>query len=306
MNLLHRPKKWVKAQTPDDPEFEVKDARVTDLLILVMGATGAGKSTFVNLLPIDEPKASVGGGPESHTQFVRAYHLPDSEFPGNRIFLVDTPGFADSNLTASEIVRRISVWLAKSYTSDMKVAGVIYCHSILEPRWSSSTQENFELFKTLCGPSAARKTVIVTTKWDVPRDVESFKDSQRKFKETCWKDIIHQGADVHRSMNTEKDARDTIDCLLYKNAYYDPLQIQKELVDRNLSLYKTGVANTLFLQVLERLKIYKERAAALREKGGNPDELSRVEREIKELTNQLKSQAVTIPRKLLLLVAAFL
>ncbi|KAG6827309.1 hypothetical protein H0H92_012381 [Tricholoma furcatifolium] len=272
----------------------------------VMGATGAGKSTFVNLLPIKEPKASVGGGAQSHTQFVRAYHLPDSEFPDNRIFLVDTPGFDDSGLTASEIVRRISVWLANSYTSDMKVAGVIYCHSILEPRWSSSTQKNFELFKRLCGPSAARKTVIVTTKWDVPRDVESCKDSQREFEKTCWKNIIDNGAVVHRSMNTEEHARDTIDCLLCKNAYYDPLQIQKELVDQNLSLDRTGVANMLFLELLERLKFYKEQVEALREKGGNHDDLSAAEREIKELTNQLKSQAVTIPRKLLLLVAAFL
>ncbi|KAG6908929.1 hypothetical protein DXG01_002708 [Tephrocybe rancida] len=266
-----------------------------------MGPTGAGKSTFINKV-FDCEKASVDTGPDSHTRVVASYHLPDSEFPNNRIFLVDTPGFDDSTLPPSEVVRHISIWLANSYSARMKVAGVIYCYNIMDTRWSGSAQENFKLFEMLCGPAAVRKTVIVTTRWNVPKDIAPLEKMEDKLKKTHWKSIITDGAAVHR----DKDGyRDTIDYLLVKNAYYDPLQIQEELVDRNKSVYESGVANMLFIQLQQSLERHKEKVTKLKESGGPQDAIDIAEAEVKANAEALKKFAVTLPRKIILLLASF-
>lgn len=57
--------------------------------IVVVGATGVGKSTTLNALLGDE-QAKVGYGPDPETQFIQCYMLNDY------IRLWDTPGFGDS------------------------------------------------------------------------------------------------------------------------------------------------------------------------------------------------------------------
>lgn len=41
--------------------------------------------------------------------------VPSGDIEGRRVVIVDTPGFDDTYIDDSEILRRIAVWLATSY-----------------------------------------------------------------------------------------------------------------------------------------------------------------------------------------------
>ncbi|KAI0766712.1 hypothetical protein BC629DRAFT_1737431 [Irpex lacteus] len=82
-----------------------------DTLILVMGMTGAGKTTFIN-------KASgsnlvVGGGLESCTSEVQA--ADSFLLDGRVVTLIDSPGFDDTHRSEAEILREVTGFLAKTY-----------------------------------------------------------------------------------------------------------------------------------------------------------------------------------------------
>ncbi|KAG6848901.1 hypothetical protein H0H93_012972 [Arthromyces matolae] len=300
---LRRNKKWHQETKIEDDFF--KDPKKSDLIIIVMGATGSGKSSFINLLFPGKDVAPVGKGLASHTQMVTAYHLPDPEFPNNRIILVDTPGFDDSKGDDWEILRRIGVWLASSYEASMKVAGIVYCHDIGATRWSGGIKKTFDTFTGICGPAAARKVVLLTTMWDrFTEDAqENLEAHEAELESSFWLEMIQQKAVIHRNKRTAGSAQDTIDYLLNKNAYYDPLRLQKELVDKNQSLSKTAAGRNL-LSALDRLAgDHRNEVIRYREEGGNSQRILTIEGEIAKIIADAKqrfAETIKLPKMLVL------
>ncbi|KAG6848910.1 hypothetical protein H0H93_012906 [Arthromyces matolae] len=258
--------KWRKELTSGD--VFLQDPKPSDLVIAIMGATGAGKSTFINTL-LGEQVAPVGHTLRSHTAFVQAYTYNDPQFPKNRIVMVDTPGFDDTSLSDREILRRIGVWLAQSYDARMKMAGVIYLHDISAKRWQGSTARNFEVFERLCGQAAARKVVLVTTMWDQLVSKAVGEKREEELKMQYWKGMIENGSAVHRGSLEQMSAQDTVDFLLAKEATY-PLQIQKELGEVNKTLQDTEAVRHLSEALEALLKTREESAPLLREGTGDP------------------------------------
>ncbi|KAJ2916075.1 hypothetical protein MD484_g4342, partial [Candolleomyces efflorescens] len=145
-----------------------------------MGQTGSGKSTFVNnVLKIhhgaDGQNAPTSDGFKSCTVQLAHYIVPllpewqtqyklDAE---RRVVLVDTPGFDDTSVSDSEILRRIAVWLAASYNLDMKVAGIVYVHPIYPNRMTRNDCSNVKVFRNICGEGGLSKVVLATTRWDI-------------------------------------------------------------------------------------------------------------------------------------------
>ncbi|TFK18528.1 hypothetical protein FA15DRAFT_760568 [Coprinopsis marcescibilis] len=98
------------------------EAQAMDLLILIMGISGAGKSSFINAFGIAE------GGPAKvghtlrpctsgiHTYVIRLSDELASEYKGaldsRRVVLVDTPGF-DTGAGDSKALAQITKWVAK-------------------------------------------------------------------------------------------------------------------------------------------------------------------------------------------------
>lgn len=84
---------------------------------------------------------------------------------GVRIWLIDTPGFDDTNRSDTVVLGDIAFWLANAYSRNMQLAGIIYLHRITDVRMQGSALRNLRMFKELCGRDELRAVILATTHW---------------------------------------------------------------------------------------------------------------------------------------------
>lgn len=65
--------------------------------------------------------------------------------------LIDTPGFDDTHKSDADILQKLSVWLAASYSARTKLTGIIYLHRVSDNRMQGTALMNLGMFKKLCG-----------------------------------------------------------------------------------------------------------------------------------------------------------
>ncbi|OJA17375.1 hypothetical protein AZE42_03889 [Rhizopogon vesiculosus] len=87
----------------------------TETLSSVMGATGSGKSTFIN--KASGSSLPVGRGLESCTSEVRTSR--PFVVSGRVVTLIDTPGFDDTTRSDTDILSMIAAYLSKTYVPSL-------------------------------------------------------------------------------------------------------------------------------------------------------------------------------------------
>ncbi|KAH7925958.1 P-loop containing nucleoside triphosphate hydrolase protein [Leucogyrophana mollusca] len=213
----------------------MKDGREDDIIIPILGRTGVGKSSFVNIA-VGREAARVGHDLESCTAMLQHIIIPCPGEPTRRIVFVDTPGFDDTNIDDAEILRRIGVWLAQSYHDRTKVTGVIYLHDISQARVPTS-RKTLQMLHKLCGDAAMKNVALTTTKWgDVPP--MTGEKNEKELCENSWGEMIEQGSQVGRFDGTVESAWDLVELVLQNPPL--ALQIQKELVDLKRRFHETA------------------------------------------------------------------
>jgi GTP-binding protein EngB required for normal cell division len=170
-----------------------------DIMILVLGATGAGKSFFINTV-LGEEKMEVGSDLAPCTTEIGTGYLETIEgYPflkDYRIVLVDTPGFNDRFVEDFEILEKIVTWLRKSYKEGSKLGGVIYLHDITTPRFDNAARRSLQIIQRLCGDGRLDNVVLATTKWGLRTPTSE--DLQTELIIDYWKPLIEKGARVRR------------------------------------------------------------------------------------------------------------
>ncbi|KAH8092659.1 P-loop containing nucleoside triphosphate hydrolase protein [Cristinia sonorae] len=260
------------------------------LLIAVMGATGAGKSTFINLASGSQLK--VGYGLESCTSDVEV--STSLVLNGRLVTLIDTPGFDDTVKSEAEILRLIADFLAATYEGGRKLNGVIFIHRISDYRMSGVARKNFRLFRKLCGDDALKNVVIATNMWgDVTEEVGAAREKELAESELFFKPALEKGSKMLRHDNTADSAKRIIQ--EFVGTVPEVLSIQREVVDEKKTVAETTAGMDLQAELEKQLSRHKEELEGIkREMAGLMEEKDMAHHEeIKELTdalNEVRSQ----------------
>ncbi|KAK3353303.1 hypothetical protein B0T25DRAFT_207900 [Lasiosphaeria hispida] len=184
----------------DDFSEDEEDDDVTltpdDTVVAVMGVTGVGKSNFISHF---NGKAKVGRKLKSKTSKIGVF---EASIDGHGIYLVDTPGFDDTNLSDIEVLRKLALWLTDTDKRNVHLAGIVYLHRISDLRMNGSAMKNLRMFRKLCGPEALSHVVLATTMWDTV----SKRSGEKRLKELrtnpdYWAGMIKEGSKIFRQDN---------------------------------------------------------------------------------------------------------
>ncbi|KAF9781313.1 P-loop containing nucleoside triphosphate hydrolase protein, partial [Thelephora terrestris] len=226
----------------------------------VMGATGSGKTSFINL--VSGSNLGVGKGLRSCTEAVQiagAFYLD-----GRRVVLIDTPGFDDTSKSDTDVLKLIAAFLETSYERGSKLAGVLYFHRISDFRMTGLSRKNFSMFRKLCGDNALQNVVIVTNMWgEVDPQTGNEREAELRGEDIFFKPVLEKGSQMARHENTVPSAETIIRLIL--NNHPMPLRIQEELVDEHMDISDTGAGEELNREINAQIRRHKEEMRELKE-----------------------------------------
>jgi GTP-binding protein EngB required for normal cell division len=216
-----------------------------DVVIFVMGMTGSGKSTLINLLA--DEKVKVGHSLQSCTTEVQVASF--STRTGRLGYLIDTPGFDDTNRCDSEILKEITAFLTKLYVRKIRVTGLIYVHRITDPKMQGSAVKNLEMFQKLCGAECFPQVALVSTMWQELRGAEAQalgeeREAELRSNVTFWGAMDQGKSRIFRHFGERESAAAVVHWLL-SFPHKLVLNIQRELVEDGLTLDQTEAGKFL-------------------------------------------------------------
>ncbi|PPQ73644.1 hypothetical protein CVT24_007630 [Panaeolus cyanescens] len=261
----------------------------------VTGPTGAGKSTFIEALAGDSSLNISKDQLESCTQGIQSYQAVDVQFTVESdleldvdIYILDTPGFSDTQKSELEIVDMINHWMKSRKCQYIDL--IFYFSPITDIRLSGSKRRTVEMLKLLGKISGEEPSAmyVVTTMWDriwTERAREAAEVRYTQLRDEVWKDLSKHKASLIKFLNTHESALDVISNILrlgdqvadysvnfgydateplpkslYSHLYYELVdriintQQQKRSVEVDLATPETQANRELKLDVKQRLQ----------------------------------------------------
>ncbi|KAK1753612.1 GTP-binding protein A [Echria macrotheca] len=187
------------------PQLE-KDRPV---VIVLVGVTGAGKSTFASIASGRDLVVGHGLDPCTKDPLAVSFNME-----GREIVLIDTPGFDDDIRTDVEILGDIAEWLAKhKYISkDNPVDGLILLHPATHSTITGNERKRTRLLQKILGEDAYRRVIIATTMWEnLEADEWNTLGGQERIGENgLWERFLMQGSTLTRHQNSKDSAHQII------------------------------------------------------------------------------------------------
>ncbi|EMD41349.1 hypothetical protein CERSUDRAFT_128053 [Gelatoporia subvermispora B] len=232
-----------------------------ELRVAVMGASGTGKSTFINLLSKSNFRTS--NGLDSCTESIELSEPFLVE--GRTVRLIDTPGFDDSSKTDVDILDLIANFLASQYRDGYRLSGVIYMQRISDPRVGGLARRNFVMFTKLCGLQFMKNVVFTTTRWnEVESPVAHAREEELKSSTTFLKPALESGACYMRHDKGIDSARCIVRHLV-QMPVPGGLDIQLEMVDQGKDVSETTAGQELRKEVAAQMEKQVEEMRELKE-----------------------------------------
>ncbi|KAF9031031.1 hypothetical protein BJ165DRAFT_1616598 [Panaeolus papilionaceus] len=190
-------------------------------IYLLMGPTGAGKSSFIEAFAAKSQKLSISRNQlAGYTQNVTAYQLVNVPwvhygFINQPVYLVDTPGFCDSKISQIEVIEMVRDWLKEHGRTTVRK--IIYFTPITDTRLAGSRRRTLEMLKKLLLYQANYNSVILaTTMWDTITNEQTRNRAESNFSQLH--DEISHGSNVYhppkRFTNTLASALQLLDVVV--------------------------------------------------------------------------------------------
>ncbi|PMD53669.1 uncharacterized protein K444DRAFT_571192 [Hyaloscypha bicolor E] len=229
-----------RAQNPfRRPTREVPAARASGgeeikrpIVVAVFGQAGTGKTSFIKA--VTGMDLEVGHNLASCTDAV--LQVPCT-IENENVVLVDTPGFSDTHLSDTEILRMIAEWMKDTYDEGFLLSGIIYLHRIIDVRMEGPNLKNLRMMKQLCGADSLQNVVLATTMWEKVTIEEGLR-REAELEQTYWKDLIDGGATVARITTQSGNEAQSLVKSLLKNTPTST-RLQDEL-NSGLTLVQTA------------------------------------------------------------------
>ncbi|KAJ3561874.1 hypothetical protein NP233_g9929 [Leucocoprinus birnbaumii] len=296
-------------------EIGVSDLTANDIIIVVMGPTGTGKSTFIRTVvgdhyaPKNDSGIIAGHYLNSFTSEVQALRITFTGYMRKSLVLVDTPGFDDTCKSDFETLEIISQWLLSAAeatrTKSQTVSGILYLHRITDIRMTGSITKNFEMFQKLCGEDFYSRVILVTTMWPSGNFEDKKMQEELEFREhelnkDYWAPMLSLGSIVHRFTNNLHSAEIIINTLIaverkgQEQLYAQILSIQQEMLYEQKTLPVTKAGEHVFGALANVIELRSQLMNKLMERLSDPTEqdpedIARIIEEFKGLRKQKES-----------------
>lgn len=226
--------------------------------VAIMGCTGSGKTTFVNL--VSGSTLRVGDGLESCTTKVQISR--PFELNNRHVELIDTPGFDDTTKSDADILNMIATYLCDTYREGKKLAGVIYLHRISDFRFGGVATRNFKMFRELCGETTLKNVVIVTTMWsEVAAAKGAARETELATNTKFFKSAIDKQALLLRHDNTLSSAQRILSHIIHNQPL--SLRIQEEVVTEGKDISQTAAGEELGRELAAQTRKFQAEMSAL-------------------------------------------
>ncbi|KAF9035460.1 hypothetical protein BJ165DRAFT_1533465 [Panaeolus papilionaceus] len=196
--------------------------------LLIVGPTGAGKSTFIEALAQDPSLRISSNKLEGFTQTVNTYTLMNVKRYAQQIWLVDVPGFADTRISMTNIVSMLKEWMQETGAGDL--GHILYFTPIHSVRLPGSHREVLRTFQALTGAKTAGSITIVTSMWDNLWGDSATQRAESNFnqlQDTVWKEFVDDGAQIVKFFNTQESALSVLNTAFRSRAgRYFSLELQ--------------------------------------------------------------------------------
>ncbi|KAM0442770.1 hypothetical protein ACHAQK_003826 [Fusarium lateritium] len=185
--------------------------------------------------------------------------------PESTVYLIDTPGFDDTNKSDSDVLEEIAMWLSDSYKNNILLDGIIYLHRISDVRMQGSARRNLVTFRKLCGEDALKRVILASTMWDTTREEDAaMREQELRETDHFWGWMLSQGSSCHRYNNTAESARQIVLSLTGLGPQF-VTDLQKQMVDNGLSLEATTAGQNLNMALQKEIKKLTQSQRALEE-----------------------------------------
>ena len=172
------------------------------LYILVIGLTGAGKSTFISVATGNEdipigPASELDGGTHSiPTRFCFDAYTPSSNTRGSRLHPVlptqsrplRNPSYRLTWIRRrnfhAQVLSRIAAYVNTHYELKKRLAGVLCLHDITKARVGGVAQSNLCMLENMIGMEKCNNCTLVTTKWGCTTNMQDEEEREKTLRET--------------------------------------------------------------------------------------------------------------------------
>ncbi|KAF9032046.1 hypothetical protein BJ165DRAFT_1616416 [Panaeolus papilionaceus] len=157
---------------------------LTAVVYIIMGPTGAGKSTFIEALAGPSQNLAISSNQlTGFTQHITPYKLVNVKWgflSAYEIYLVDTPGFSDSRISEIEVMEMLRDWLEGNSSAVYWI--ILFLTPITMVRLPGSRRRTIKMLQESLGGKTFSVNII-TTMWDTIHSEQAHNRAENTFEQ---------------------------------------------------------------------------------------------------------------------------